>query len=163
MARTYTAKDHTGVKYGNLTGVRFVKIGSSRNRIWLFLCDCGRECVAVAGHVVTGIKTSCGCGRHSLASRLSKLESLYGFTDEEAEEWARKTDGNCDICGRAETVTHNGKPKSLSIDHCHSSRRVRGVLCSRCNIMLGYYEKHAAFPSKIACFDEYLKQAWPWS
>lgn len=158
MSRTYVAKDHTGVKYGSLTGVRFMKIGSSRNRIWLFLCDCGRECIAVAGHVAAGVKTSCGCGRNSLPSRLSKLRSLYGFTDAEAETWARKTESNCDICKCAETVTQNGKPKFLSIDHCHSSKHVRGVLCSRCNIMLGYYEKHVALPSRIECFDSYLER-----
>lgn len=156
MPRTYVAKDHTGVKYGSLTGVRFMRIGSSRNRIWLFLCDCGRECIAVAGHVATGIKTSCGCVRNSVASRIAKLKQYYGLSNEEATEWAARAEGTCDVCNCAETVIQNGKPRPLSVDHCHGSKRVRGVLCSRCNIMLGYYERHAAFPSKIKCFDEYL-------
>ena len=41
--------------------------------------------------------------------------------------------------------------------------RCGGVLCSRCNIMLGYYEKHSAFPSRIGCFDRYLsRHLFPW-
>lgn len=156
MPRTYRAVDHTGVKYGKLTGVQFVGFGSSRNRLWLFLCECGQNRTTVVGHVTAGVITSCGCDRNPLASRIAKLKQYYGLDDKEAAEWARKAEGGCNICGQAETVVQNGKLKPLSIDHCHGSKRVRGVLCSRCNIMLGYYEKHAAFPSRIECFDAYL-------
>ena len=156
MPRTYSAVDHQGIKYGRLTAVRFIGISSSRNRLWLFLCECGRERTAVAGHVTTGKVTSCGCDRNPLASRISKLKQYYRLSTEDALTWARKAEGNCDICGQLETVMQRGKLKPLALDHCHGSKTVRGVLCSRCNIMLGYYEKHPAFPSKIACFEEYL-------
>lgn len=54
---------------------------------------------------------------------------VYGLskTDYEALRQAQK--GRCKICGQ--------KPKQLVVDHCHETRRVRGLLCNRCNVLLG--------------------------
>lgn len=38
----------------------------------------------------------------------------------------------CAICFRKQ------ENKSLAIDHCHLTGKVRGLLCSDCNIMLGF-------------------------
>lgn len=38
----------------------------------------------------------------------------------------------CEICGARPTK------RLLSIDHCHKSGKIRGLLCDRCNFMLGY-------------------------
>lgn len=43
--------------------------------------------------------------------------------------------GVCFICGRK-----NDSGKRLSTDHCHLSGEVRGLLCSRCNPLLGKLE-----------------------
>lgn len=45
---------------------------------------------------------------------------------------------NCDIC-RTETPGGRGR---FPVDHSHSSLYIRGLLCFRCNIMLGWYENH---------------------
>lgn len=41
-----------------------------------------------------------------------------------------------------ETKLHNksGKPIDLSVDHCHKTGVNRGLLCSSCNIGLGYFK-----------------------
>lgn len=39
---------------------------------------------------------------------------------------------SCEICG---------KISSLCCDHNHLSGKIRGWICRRCNIMLGWYEK----------------------
>lgn len=40
----------------------------------------------------------------------------------------------CKICG-TDNPGHKGK---FVIDHCHKHGHVRGLLCNRCNIMLGF-------------------------
>ena len=58
----------------------------------------------------------------------------------------RKTHPVCEICGRTieEVVKWKSKfaPKSLCIDHDHTTMKFRGLLCSVCNRQLGWYEKH---------------------
>lgn len=41
--------------------------------------------------------------------------------------------GQCAICQNPQT----GRFKRLVIDHCHRTGRVRGLLCSRCNLAIG--------------------------
>jgi hypothetical protein len=48
--------------------------------------------------------------------------------------------GVCAICGGKETHTYkSGKLKELSVDHCHDTGKVRGLLCVNCNRGLGYF------------------------
>jgi hypothetical protein len=63
--------------------------------------------------------------------RLAQAKRVYGLTEEEARALYTYTD--CEICGR-----DNG-PRRLSIDHCHDSGVVRGMLCNRCNGGLGFF------------------------
>lgn len=56
---------------------------------------------------------------------------VYGISVEEYRELMSRN--KCDICKKKETA----KGKVLSIDHSHKNGKVRGVLCSNCNITLG--------------------------
>jgi len=69
----------------------------------------------------------------------------FGLTQEQFNTLLSQQNGLCAICGKP--------PKRvLAIDHDHVTGRVRGLLCSKCNLNLGFVEKHSA---KIA---EYLGQ-----
>jgi len=52
----------------------------------------------------------------------------YGFTKEEALRVVENMEGKCQICGLV---------KTLVIDHDHHSGLVRGLICGKCNSVLG--------------------------
>lgn len=45
-----------------------------------------------------------------------------------------RQDGCCAICGQSE----KDLKKQLCIDHCHITGKIRGLLCNRCNWLLGH-------------------------
>lgn len=53
----------------------------------------------------------------------------------------KEQNNKCKMCGNNETTKINGKIKELSIDHDHKTKKIRGLLCLRCNIILGHFEK----------------------
>ena len=53
------------------------------------------------------------------------------------EDFFKKQNGVCAICGNQETATRNGRVKDLALDHCHTTGRYRGLLCQCCNTALG--------------------------
>ncbi len=48
--------------------------------------------------------------------------------------------GVCAICGEPETLVQYDRVVSLSVDHDHTTGRVRGLLCGYCNFQLGKLE-----------------------
>ena len=76
------------------------------------------------------------CATHHRAKRINKRTSsqeqrwmqVYGITGEEYWRIYRYQLSTCAICQRA-----NGSRKRLSVDHCHKTGIVRGLLCSTCN------------------------------
>lgn len=58
----------------------------------------------------------------------------YGITITDYEALLHKQNGKCAICGQ------KSKDHTLAVDHCHRTRRVRGLLCSQCNQGLGRFK-----------------------
>lgn len=69
--------------------------------------------------------------------RARARDSLYG---KGAGEWAANLEvlqeGRCSICGE----TPN---ESLQLDHDHETGAWRGLLCRRCNSLVGFIDKHS--------------------
>ena len=66
------------------------------------------------------------------------LELTYGVTNEEYQQMLIKQDSRCAICFTHESSkARNGSIKNLSVDHCHTTGKIRKLLCSKCNSMLG--------------------------
>jgi hypothetical protein len=64
---------------------------------------------------------------------LNKMKSKFQLSFEEYEELFKKQKGLCAICGQEE------KNRRLSVDHCHTTLRVRGLLCRTCNLGISYF------------------------
>lgn len=67
-----------------------------------------------------------------LTAKAYRFNKKYNITIEEYDNLFLQQDGKCKICGQDHKV--------LNIDHCHVSGRVRGLLCWKCNIALGYFK-----------------------
>jgi hypothetical protein len=61
-------------------------------------------------------------------------------TWEQQQEMLTKQGNVCAICHRPEKVVRDGKQKALAVDHDHATGKVRGLLCSTCNLVLGRME-----------------------
>lgn len=78
----------------------------------------------------------------------------YGITRDQFLEMLESQGNACAICGTAldATLIDASSPLSPNIDHCHTSGKVRGVLCRVCNLTLGVAE-HGGWLAKAT---EYL-------
>lgn len=61
----------------------------------------------------------------------------YGITLIEFDEMFKSQNGVCAICGKPETGYNQHGIRRLCIDHDHNTGRIRGLLCGKCNHMLG--------------------------
>jgi hypothetical protein len=66
-----------------------------------------------------------------LSIRNSTL-SRYGITESEYKDMLQSQDSVCKICHKP-----NSSGKSLHVDHDHATGELRGLLCQKCNMLLG--------------------------
>jgi hypothetical protein len=70
------------------------------------------------------------------------FKRTYGITICQYQEMLLKQEGKCAIC-KTEWTRINPKSKKaeqLSVDHCHKTGKIRGLLCGKCNIGMGYFQ-----------------------
>ncbi|MGD9724853.1 MAG: endonuclease domain-containing protein [Nitrospiraceae bacterium] len=74
------------------------------------------------------------------------LKRRYGLTVEELEQIRTQQQNKCAIC-KAE--------KPLAVEHDHKTKRVRGLVCTGCNTLIGFVENH---PDRVVIVQQYLKE-----
>lgn len=62
------------------------------------------------------------------------LRKSFGITIAEYEEMLESQGGTCAICRGTESVGR------LAVDHCHSTGKIRGLLCTNCNQAIGKFK-----------------------
>lgn len=75
-----------------------------------------------------------------------------GVSVDDYEKMHRSQGGLCAICGKP----GDGR-KSLAVDHCHTSGKVRGLLCLNCNTALGHFKDNPVLLLKAALYLEHHK------
>lgn len=65
------------------------------------------------------------------------LKHRYGISLAERDEMFLRQGGKCLICQKTEEQVRT----KLGIDHCHKTKKIRGLLCSRCNYYIGYIKE----------------------
>lgn len=107
-----------------------------------------RECRRSASHKYLGSarrsRAKEGWNARQYRYRLKK----YGLTVCQYARMRIEQNDQCAICGEMDS-------RSLSVDHCHETGRVRGLLCSPCNLALGCMRDD---PARLTAAIGYLRK-----
>jgi len=114
------------------------------------LRDTCMECVRIAANKYKNSEK----GKKKYAERLARkkaagvwtlettnryLKCTYGISLSQYDEMFRKQNGVCAICQRPERVIDKStnEIRRLAVDHCHTTNKIRGLLCYACNTSIG--------------------------
>ena len=79
----------------------------------------------------TGLTELC-----KLCRNTTIIEKRYGLESGELEAKRKLQDNRCAICNSKPIIDN----RSLAVDHCHQTGKVRGLLCVNCNNGLGRFK-----------------------
>lgn len=82
------------------------------------------------------------------------LKRTYGITYDDYQRMLEDQGYVCAICGEEGFVMKSTHKLKLVVDHCHTTGRVRGLLCHNCNRALGLLKDA---PERLLKAVEYLK------
>ena len=68
----------------------------------------------------------------------------YGLSFEDIQKIWEKCQGICEIC-RVKTIFKDRKSNGFALDHKHNTKKIRGVLCQRCNLGIGLFKDSIKF------------------
>ena len=84
--------------------------------------------------------------------REGHLKRRYGISRSDWEEMFTFQKGCCKVCGKHQSELK----RTLSVDHCHSTGKVRALLCRQCNAALGFVNEDSFIVLKLMEYiDEY--------
>ena len=93
--------------------------------------------------------------RAHLSQRQRNLKCKFGVDLEWYEKQFKKQNYSCAICkSKTNKTSGNREFWNFSVDHCHDSGKVRGILCNNCNRALGLFQDNPELLEKAA---EYIK------
>ena len=82
--------------------------------------------------------------------KYAQIKNLYGLTRYEYEQLLEDYLYKCAICD---------KENKLTIDHCHASNKIRGILCNKCNAALGMVNDSLEILKAMIAYLEYHREA----
>jgi hypothetical protein len=77
--------------------------------------------------------------QRTIEDKHRKLLKCFGITLDDYNTMLAGQNGVCAICGNSEISfdKRTGNTRSLSVDHNHQTGQIRGLLCGKCNKMIG--------------------------
>lgn len=73
---------------------------------------------------------------------------LHGITVEQFDKMFKDQNGRCYICN----VAHQDNNQGLAIDHCHTTGKIRKLLCGKCNRGLGHVDESVEILEKMISY-----------
>lgn len=89
------------------------------------------------------------------ARRDGDLRRKYTLTQGQYDTLSVAQNALCAICHLPETIVRHGRLSTLAVDHDHNTGAIRGLLCNRCNLLLG---KSADSPVLLRAAAAYLER-----
>lgn len=74
--------------------------------------------------------------------RAECIKKDYGISYDEYVDIYNRDLGKCRICSKTLAIEKTENLETASIDHCHKSGRIRGILCGKCNIGIGMFDEN---------------------
>ena len=90
--------------------------------------------------------------KHKEELKYHSIERIYGLSPEEYDAMLKAQHNRCAICRKPFVDAQH-----THIDHDHATGKVRGILCSNCNHMLGMAHDN---PKILQEGIDYLKRSW---
>jgi hypothetical protein len=89
----------------------------------------------------------------------SELKFKFKMTMAEYELLLLKQENKCAICKNSEKSVEirTGKIRSLAVDHCHKTNKVRALLCSNCNRAMGLLLENAETMQEMIAYVKRFK------
>ena len=155
ICRCGCGKNKTSRWIAGYTASCYARITSTGNRKIITYCkDCGSE---ISGGInsTRRAKRCPPCReKHERVDRLNRSREdyrkrVYGISFGECRNYLEKQNYRCAICDKNLETWAEGEEKckkmtGTHLDHDHQTKRIRGVLCSKCNMGLGQFHDDAA-------------------
>ena len=93
------------------------------------------------------------CDEHRKWKRF--IVRTYKINEEQYYEMLASQNYRCKICNSDQNNSERCGSGKLFIDHCHTTKEVRGLLCHKCNLAIGYLDDDIGRLQKAI---DYLKQ-----
>jgi hypothetical protein len=110
---------------------------------WRFNSPC-RKCSNIARQDVEGKRYQ----------REYQLKNKYGIGIKEYNDMLENQNGVCKICNGVDVKN------LLAVDHCHSTGKIRGILCGDCNTGLGRFKDDVDLLNKAIEYIIESKTKW---
>jgi hypothetical protein len=76
----------------------------------------------------------CRGDKHKERRKGYAIKRRHGIGIEEYNLMFINQSGQCLICKKHQSEFK----RALAVDHCHTTNKIRGLLCHKCNLILGY-------------------------
>lgn len=83
----------------------------------------------------------------------NKMYNKFKITIREYNEMLLNQNNQCFLCFK----TPEENKKALAVDHCHKTGKIRGLLCSKCNLGLGLFNDNVNIMEKAIKYINFNK------
>ena len=85
-----------------------------------------------------------------VAAKWKATFKKYGLTQEQWEQTLKAQGSKCAVC----PATEPGWDRDWVVDHCHTTNKVRGLVCVNCNLLIGHSQDN---PETLRAAAKYLE------